>query len=203
MKISVLFTDIGGVMLTNGWDEKSRELAVKKFKLDLKDLNERHHLIFDTFEEGKLTLNEYLERVVFHKKRNFKLSEFKEFMFAQSKPYDDMIHLISSLKTKYNLRVIVVSNESRELNDYRIKKFGLNNFVDSFVSSCYVHFRKPDKDIYKMALDIVQVKPKESVFIDDRPIFVEVAKSMGINGVHHINYKTTIKKLESFGLSIK
>jgi putative hydrolase of the HAD superfamily len=202
MKISVLFTDIGGVMLTNGWDEEARERAVKKFKLDLKNLNERHHLIFDTFEEGKLTLNEYLERVIFHKKRNFTLREFKAFMFAQSQSYEDMINLVSALKIKYNLRVIVISNESRELNDYRIKKFGLDTFVDAFVSSCFVHFRKPDKDIYRIALDIVQVKPKESVFIDDRPIFVEVASSLGINGVHHINYKTTLKKLERFGLSL-
>ncbi len=202
MKISALFTDIGGVLLTNGWDHNSRALAVKKFKLDADELNERHHLTFDTFEEGKISFNEYLKRTVFYKKRTFTIRQFKEFMYSQSKPYEEMIDLVCRLKEEYKLRVIAVSNESRELNDHRINKFKLNTFIDAFVSSCFVHLRKPDHDIFRMALDIAQVNPKEIIYIDDKMMFVEVARTVGIHGLHHMNYKSTIKKLSDFGLDL-
>src|SRR5436190_7810109 len=130
MKISSIFTDIGGVLLTNGWDFQSRKLAVKKFRLDPVDLEERHHLTFDTFEEGKISYNEYLKRTVFYKKRSFTMRQFKSFMYSRSEPFDDMIDLIVRLKAQHKLRVIAVSNESRELNGYRIKKFRLNSFID-------------------------------------------------------------------------
>lgn len=202
MKISSIFTDIGGVLLTNGWDSHSRKKAVRKFRLDPDELNERHHLTFDTFEEGKISFNEYLKRTVFYEKRNFTMREFKNFMYSQSQPYNDMIDLIIRLKAQYNLRVIAVSNESRELNTYRIKKFKLNSFIDAFVSSCYVHLRKPDHDIFRMAFDMAQVGPKEIIFIDDRLMFVEVAKTLKIHGLHHIDYKSTVKKFSEYGLKL-
>ena len=202
MKISSIFTDVGGVLLTNGWDHSSRALAIKKFRIDKDDLEERHHLTFDTFEEGKISFNEYLKRTVFHKKRNFTMREFKNFMYSQSQPHYDMIDLIVRLKTQYKLRVIAVSNESRELNEHRIKKFKLNSFIDAFVSSCYVHLRKPDHDIFRMALDMAQMGPKEIIFIDDRLMFVEVAKTLKLNGLHHVDYKSTVKKFSEYGLKL-
>jgi putative hydrolase of the HAD superfamily len=140
-------------------------------------------------------LKEYLERVVFYKKRDFAHEEFKKFMFAQSKPFPEMIELICQLKVRYKLKIAVVSNEGRELNENRIKKFQLGKFVDFFITSCYVHFRKPDKDIYRIALDIAQVPKEEILYIEDRDLFVQVAESLGIRGLHHVNYQTTLSKL--------
>ena len=136
--IKTLFVDIGGVLLTNGWDHHARRRAAKHFKLDWAEMEERHGLNFDTHEEDKITFNEYLDRVVFYEKRPFTRAEFWHFMFAQSKPYAEMIELIRSLKAKYGLKIIVVSNESRELNAHRISKFKLDGFVDAFISSCFV-----------------------------------------------------------------
>jgi putative hydrolase of the HAD superfamily len=200
VKISVLFTDIGGVLLTNGWDRNERRLAAKEFNLNPDELNDRHNLTFDTFEIGKITLKEYLDRTVFYTKRSFTAESFKKFMFRQSAPYEDIIELYLKLKEKYKIRIIAVNNESRELNDFRVQKFGLHKFIDVFVSSCYIHFRKPDKDIYKAALDIAQVNPNEAVFIDDRPLFVEVAEKLGIHGIHHKDYESTVKKFTRLGL---
>ena len=154
--ITCVFLDIGGVLLTNGWDHHARKRAAKHFKLELAEMEDRHHLTFDTYEEGKLTLEEYLDRVVFYQKRPFTRAQFRRFMFAQSKPYPEMIELVAQLKVRYGLKIIVVSNEARELNAYRIRKFKLDEFVDSFVSSCFVHIRKPDADIFRLALDIAQ-----------------------------------------------
>jgi putative hydrolase of the HAD superfamily len=187
-RVTTLFLDVGGVMLTNGWDRKSREAAAKQFNLDLDELNDRHRMTFDTYESGKLSLDEYLNRSVFYKDRPFTLEQFRAFMFEQSVAYPEMIDLIKGLKAHYGLKIAVVNNEGRELNEYRIKTFYLNDFVDFFISSCFVHFRKPDADIWKIALDIAQVPREEVVYIDDRAMFVQVAQGLGLKGIVH-NYK--------------
>jgi len=187
-RVTALFLDVGGVMLTNGWDRKSREAAAKQFNLDLDELNDRHRMTFDTYESGKLSLDEYLNRSVFYKDRPFTLEQFRAFMFEQSVAYPEMIDLIKGLKAHYGLKIAVVNNEGRELNEYRIKTFYLNDFVDFFISSCFVHFRKPDADIWKIALDIAQVPREEVVYIDDRAMFVQVAQGLGLKGIVH-NYK--------------
>ncbi len=200
-QITTLFLDIGGVLLTNGWDHNSRRSAAETFGLDYEEMSERHHLTFDTYEEGKLSLEEYLKRVVFYKDRSFSREEFKKFMYAQSKPYPDMIDLIRGLKAQYGLRVAAVSNEGRELTIYRVQQFELKTFVDFFVSSCFVHYRKPDEDIFRMALDVSQAQPDQVVYIDDRGLFVEVAREVGITGIVHKDYKATRKSLEGLGLT--
>lgn len=199
-KITTLFTDIGGVLLTNGWDRQARGEAAVLFNLDSVDLEERHHLTFDTYEVGKLTLDEYLERIVFFEDRSFSYDDFKEFMFSKSLPYPDMIALICDLKQKYNLKVAVISNEGRELNQYRINTFKLNEFVDFFVSSSFVHFRKPDADIFKVAIDISQSDVETSLYIDDRMLFVQIAEGLGLKGIHHTTYEDTKAQLAAYGL---
>ena len=198
--VTTLFLDIGGVMLSNGWGHESRRSAADVFNLDFDEMDERHHVIQITYEEGKITLNEYLKRVVFYQKRSFTIDQFREFMFSQSTPNLEMIEYIKQLKNKYNLKIAVVNNEGRELNEHRIKKFKLNQFVDFFISSCFVHFRKPDADIFRIALDIAQVPVQHVVYIEDMQMFVDVAKDLGIRGIHHKNYLSTSDELALMGL---
>jgi HAD superfamily hydrolase (TIGR01509 family) len=198
--ITTLFLDIGGVLLTNGWDHRARKRAAMNFKLDLAEMEDRHHLTFDTFEEGKLTLEEYLDRVVFYQKRPFTRAQYRRFMFAQSKPYPEMIELVAQLKARYGLKIAVVSNEARELNSHRIRKFKLNGFVDFFISSCFVHLRKPDADIFRVALDIAQVPANQVVYIENTPMFVRIAEGLGIRSILHTDYRSTCESLASFGL---
>ncbi|MFL9481452.1 HAD family hydrolase [Chitinophagaceae bacterium LWZ2-11] len=199
-KITTLFLDIGGVLLTNGWDRNARKLAAQTYELDLAEVEERHHLTFDTYEEGKLTLDEYLNRVIFYVDRKFTVDEFKEFMYAQSQPFNDMIEMMKKLKSLYGLKIAIVNNEGRELNEHRIRNFGINTFVDFFISSCFVHFRKPDADIFRIALDIALVKPDEVLYIDDRSMFVSVAEGLGITSICHTDYTSTKDKLKAAGL---
>lgn len=200
-EIEALFLDIGGVLLTNGWDRHARQQAIDHFGLNSDELHERHHLTFDTYEAGKLSLDEYLNRIVFYTDRPFGKAEFKEFMFTQSKPFNNMIAYVKEIRSKYKLRTYVISNEGRELNDYRINTYGLADFIDAFISSSFVHFRKPDVDIYKVAMDVSQVPPQKSVYIDDRHMFVEVAETLGFNGICHRDLATTKKEMADLGLS--
>ena len=200
-KIDTLLLDIGGVLLSNGWDRRSRRRAAERFGFDYDEMDERHHLTFDTYEEGKLSLDQYLDRVVFHQERSFGREEFKRFMFAQSEPKQDMLELVRRLKQRHGLHLVAVSNEGRELTEHRIATFRLHEIIDFFVSSCFVHYRKPDQDIYRLALDGVQSKAEESVYIDDRLMFVQVAETLGIRGLHHTGYESTRQQLAALGLT--
>jgi len=200
-RITCAFLDIGGVLLTDGWDHLARRRAARHFKLEWAGMEERHGLTFEIFEEGKITLDEYLSLVVFHKKRSFTRNQFRRYMFAQSKDFPEMIELVAQLKTKLGLKIAILSNEARELNAYRIDTFNLDRLVDCFISSCFVHIRKPDEDIYRLALDIAQVRPAQAVFIDNTPMFVQIAEGLGIQGVLHTDCKSTRIKLSHLGLN--
>jgi len=200
--VTTLFLDIGGVLLSNEWEHESRKSAADFFKLNYIEMQDRHKLTMVTYEEGKLNLSEYLKRIVFYQKRPFTLKQFREFMFSQTTPDIQMIEFIQLLKKKYRLKIAVVNNEAREMNEYRINKFKLNQFVDFFISSCFVHFRKPDTDIFRIALDIAQVPAEHVVYIEDLQMFVDVAGDLGIRGIRHKNYLSTSAELASMGLDI-
>jgi putative hydrolase of the HAD superfamily len=200
-EITCLFLDIGGVLLTDGWTHDGRKRAAANFNLDLAEMEDRHHLTFDTYEEGKLTLDEYLGRVVFYEARPFTRAQFRTFMFEQSAPHPEMIDLVTQLKARHGLKIAVVSNEGRELNAYRINEFRLDKFVDFYISSCFVHVRKPDADIFRFALDIAQVPALQVVYIENTPMFVQVAEGLGIRSILHTDYTSTRAQLDSFGLT--
>jgi len=160
-------------------------------------------LMFVTYEEGNISLQEYLHRLVFYQKRNFTIDQFRDFMFSLTTPFIEMIASIKKLKMQYGLKIVVVSNEARELNAYRIQQFQLSSFVDFFVSSCYVHLRKPDANIFRLALDLAQVSAEQVVYIDDVQLFVDVAADLGIRGIHHINYLSSKTELATMGLMIE
>ena len=199
--ISTLFLDIGGVLLTNGWDRNMRKKAAEKFQLDYAELNERHHMTFAAYEEGKLSMDEYLHLVVFYKKRAFNFNTFREFIFKQTAPLPDMIRMFKAVSERNSLKVGAISNEGRELTIYRVSTFGLKDFIQFFICSCFVHFRKPDKDIYRIALDVGQVTPEQSIYVDDRRLHVEVAQSLGLNAIHHTDIDRTRQALSDYGLT--
>ena len=198
--VTTLFIDVGEVILTNGWDHLARRRAAKHFRLAWVDMEERHSLVFETHEEGRMTFQEYLGWVIFYQKRPFTRSQFRDFIFAQSKPYPGMIELIARLKVRYGLKIVVVSNESREMNAYRIRAFKLDRLADAFITSCFVHMRKPDVNIFRLALDVAQTPPARIVYIDNTPMFVQIAEGLGIRSILHVDLKSTCAKLASFGL---
>ncbi|CAB4244096.1 HAD superfamily hydrolase [Methylacidimicrobium sp. AP8] len=201
--ISTLFLDLGGVLLSDGWNTACRKKAAETFALDAREMEERHHLTFDTYEVGKLSLDGYLERVVFYESRPFTMEEFRRFIFSQSYPFPDMIELIRKLKEKYGLKLAVLSNEGREIQIHRIQAFDLPSFIDYFIVSSFVHLRKPDEDIYRLALDVSQTPPGQCAYIEDRPMFVDVARKLGIQGICHRGYATTKAALAGLSLSLE
>jgi putative hydrolase of the HAD superfamily len=200
-RITCIFLDIGGVLLTDGWDHLARRRAAKNFKLEWAEMEERHGLTFEIFEEGKITLDEYLSLVVFHQKRTFTRNQFRRYMYAESKAFPEMIELVAQLKLNLGLKIVIVSNEARELNAYRIERFKLDRLADCFISSCFVHIRKPDVDIFRLALDIAQVRLERAVFIDNTPMFVQIAEGLGIHGILHTDCQSTRAKLSHLGLN--
>jgi putative hydrolase of the HAD superfamily len=200
--ITTLFWDIGGVVLTNGWDRESRRAAAKAFELDWEDFQDRHDLSFPAFDSGQITLNQYLDRTLFYRPRSFTREEFTAFMFAQSQEYPDTRAVLSNLARTEKYFIAAINNEPFELNQYRIEAFGLRKDFQIFFSSCYVYTRKPDEAIFRMALSVTQRPPEQCVFIDDRAINLENPRRLGMNVIHYKNAPQLLAELKSLGIEV-
>ena len=201
-RITHLFVDIGGVLLTNGWDRPLRRRVAEHFGVDPAEMDERHHLTYDTYETGKMSLETYMDRVMFYEPRSCTREQVTEFILNQARPFPEMIDMVRRLKAAYGLKVAVVSNEGRELTVDRIRRFRLYEFVDFFIVSCFVHFRKPDLDIYRVALDTAQAVPERVAYIEDRRMFSEVAATLGIRPIWHNAFDSTKGALAEMGLNL-
>jgi putative hydrolase of the HAD superfamily len=200
--IKVLLFDIGGVLLTNGWDRDARRLACERFGLDWEDFQDRHEFVAPDFEIGKLTITEYLRRTVFYRERPFTEDEFVDFMKAQSEAMPESLALLADLAASGEYVLATLNNESRELNDHRIQTFGLRAYFSVFMSSCYLGMKKPEEDIYRVAVDITQHRPEQYVFIDDRQLNLECAERAGIQSVHFKNADQLRTSLRELGVAV-
>jgi putative hydrolase of the HAD superfamily len=194
--VKILFFDIGGVLLTNGWGHESRHEAAEKFGLDYEEVKELHTFIFNVYEMGSISLDEYLDTVVFNHPRDFAREDFKEFMYRQSKELPDTLNWLKEWKKDCGFRIISINNEGKELNDYRVKKFKLHELFDAFISSCEVKMRKPDPDMFKLAMGVALAQPSQCVYFDDRIMFVNAAQKLGIRAFQHTSFEGTKKILE-------
>jgi len=195
-KIKVVFSDVGGVLLNNGWGHESRQDAAQKFGLNYEEMDVLHDFIFNVYEIGKISLDDYLDTVVFNHPRDFTKADFKSFMFDQSVELPGLLQWFREWKRSCGVRVISINNEGRELNNHRIKKFGLHDCFDAFISSCEVGMRKPDPGIFSLAMGIAQVSPEECIYFDDRLMLVQTAQKLGIRSYHHQDFLATKSILE-------
>jgi putative hydrolase of the HAD superfamily len=184
-RITTLFWDIGGVVLTNGWDRNSRKSASDAFQFDYEEFQDRHDLSFPAFDAGQLSLNDYLDRTLFYRPRKFTREEFTAFMFAQSKEHPATRAILDAVVATNRYFVGAINNEPLELNQYRIEAFHLRRSFQVFFSSCYLHYRKPEEGIFRVALAVTQRQPQECVFIDDRPLNLEAPRRLGMSVIHH------------------
>ena len=196
--VKVIFLDIGGVLLSNGWGDESRQKAAQTFSLDYAEMDTLHHFIFNVYEINSITLDEYLDRVVFNHPRAFTKEDFKTFMFDRFAELPGMPQWLKEWKQHCGFHIISINNEGRELNDFRIKKFGLHQYFDAFISSCEVGMRKPDPGIFTLAIGIAQASPEECIYFDDRLMLVQAAEKLGIRSFHHQTFSTTKRILEDF-----
>jgi putative hydrolase of the HAD superfamily len=198
--ISHVFFDIGGVLATNGWDRGSRKLAVEKFGLDEEEFASRHDAMAGPLDEGHVTLAEYVRFAIFNRPRSFSEQDFIDFMYDQSKPYPDSIEIARAVAEGCTYWVMTLNNESDELNEFRIRKFGLDRIFDAFLSSCWLGLRKPTTAFYQRALNIAQVQPENSVFIDDREQNIVPARDLGMHVIHYQSAAQLSTDLRNIGI---
>ena len=193
----ILFLDIGGVLLSDGWSHESRQEAARLFGLDHEQVERLHNGIFNVYEIGKITLDDYLDIAVFNKERTFSRKDFKAFMFSQSSELPFMLDwLVQWKQQRSDVRIISINNEVKELNDYRIEKFGLHRCFHAFISSCEVGMGKPDPGIFQLAIGIARAEPQQCLYFDDRAMLAEAAKRVGIQAYHHRDFETTKALIE-------
>jgi putative hydrolase of the HAD superfamily len=182
-KIRAIFWDVGGVLLTNAWDREQREQTLAEFGLDTSEFQDRHEMLVSSLERGKIGLDEYLDRTIFYRPRPFGREQFRQAVLALSQPHPETLELARKIRASGKYLMATVNNESRDLNLYRIRTFGLQPLFDFFLSSCFLGLRKPEAGIYKLALETTQQAPEECCFIDDRALNVDSAQQLGMHGI--------------------
>jgi putative hydrolase of the HAD superfamily len=180
-EIRHIFFDIGGVLGSNGWDHEQRERAVAQFDLNAEDFEWRHKEVIGEWEEGRITIDEYLEIAVFHTPRKFSREEFIEFMYSQSIPDEATITIARQLSRQAGYTLMTLNNEAEELNRHRIEKFGISQIFEAFLSSCWLGVRKPLRRFYNRGLGIAHADAATSLFIDDRQQNLISAGTLGMN----------------------
>ncbi len=201
-KITTIFWDVGGVILTDGWDKRVRRSAAERFGLDWDDLEERHDLISANFETGRLSLDDYLNRTVFCRPRSFNKDDFRTFMFEQSKADDQNIDLARRIFQGRKYLLATINNESTELNEYRISKFSLRECFSLFFSSCFLRVKKPHKEIYLIALQVTQRSPAECLYIDDRELNIESARQLGMQTILYRSHRQLLEELHRLEVKV-
>jgi len=201
-QISTIFWDVGGVLLTNAWDREQRQRALEHFKLDETEFDDRHEMVISSFERGKISLDEYLQRTIFYRKRTFTPAEFQDYMFSLSQPFPDAVELARGLTKSAKLLMCSINNESRELNEYRIRQFRLGEIFMLFLSSCYVGLRKPEEGIYRLALNLTQKMPEQCCFVDDRPLNLEAAERLGMHTIRMENAEQLRGEFQKLGIEV-
>lgn len=201
-EVTALFWDVGGVILSNGWDRTARAEAAKKFALDWEEFQDRHDLAFPAFETGRITLDTYLQRTVFYRARNFTREDFTNFIFSQSREYPETRAVLAEVAATGKYLQATINNEPLEINERRIHQFNLRREFKAFFSSCYLGVRKPDEGIYKLALEVTQCSPGECLFIDDRELNLECAKALGMRTIHFQNATQLRQDLAANGVAV-
>ena len=200
--IRAIFWDVGGVLLTNAWDHTERTAALEHFHLDEKEFHDRHEMVVSSFERGKITLDEYLDRTVFYRQHPFTRDVFREYMFSLSRPFPEVLEFAQALSDSGKYFMGTINNESRELNNYRIETFGLRKIFRVFVSSCFVGLQKPEPDIYRLALELTQLPAEECCFVDDRAANLESARKLGMKTIEMQQVEQLRGDLGKLGVSV-
>ncbi len=196
----VLYSDIGGVLGTNGWDSNVRRRLCTEFSLDSEEVESRHRLMFDSYERGYMSLEHYLAYVVFHEERPFTLEAVREFTYRQSLAWVENIEFMRQLRAANEIKLALISNEGAGITQHRINKFKLSELADFMVISHFVHFRKPDPEIWMLALNLAGCTAEQAIYIDDRQMFVRAAADLGFTAIHHTSLDKTRLQLAQLGL---
>jgi putative hydrolase of the HAD superfamily len=202
-KFRALYSDIGGVLGTNGWDASLRKRITDYFGIELESIESRHHLMFDSYERGYMSFETYLQYVFFNVPRPFTIEEIRTYTYNASTAWPENIDFFSRVKRENRLKLALISNEGRGITEHRVGKFGLRELADFLVVSHYVHFRKPDLEMWRLALNLAQVTAEESIYVDDREMFVDVAREIGFTAIHHTSLEHTRAELKKIDLAVR
>ncbi len=201
--IANIFFDIGGVLLTDGWNHVSRKKATEQFSLDFEEFEQRHAPLADALDTGQISVNDYIDKIcVFTKDRSFSKSDFYQFMKDQSQPMNDSLALAAALAAQKKYYMGTINNESIELGQYRIDQFKLTDSFEIFCTSGFLGTKKPDSLIFERALQITHKKAAESVFIDDRDENLVAPRKLQMNTIQFQNVEQVKKELAGLGVTV-
>ena len=200
LSLTHVFFDIGGVLGTNGWDREQRARALEKFGVEDEDFEHRHHQVVSEFETGAMSLEEYLDVTVFHTPRLFSREDFELYMLSLSEPNPYSIQVARHAAAAGRVRLMTMNNESAVLNVHRIEQFGLKAIFPTFLSSCWLGVRKPQRTFFERGLGIAQAEPRASLLVDDRDQNLAPAASLGMRTIRFTDPESLARQLAEHGV---
>lgn len=201
LPFDVILFDVGGVLLTNGWDHRERAAVAEQFHLDLAALEAHHAAPNDAWERDAISADDYMNAAVFYEPRSFSRQNFLDAVCAQSLLLPDgALGILKVVVASHRFRVGALNNEARETNEYRFDRFGLRAYFEFAFSSCYLGLRKPAPPIYRRAIDILGIAPDRILFIDDRAENAAGAASVGMKTVIFTGADALRRDLQSLGV---
>jgi HAD superfamily hydrolase (TIGR01509 family) len=203
--IRTLFWDIGGVVLTNGWDIDQRTKVLSRLGVDLEAYEEVHERANYYWERGLITAKEFFAQTVLNPNPKLDLTfdiVWKQ-VCAQSKVlHPECLDILAELKRQGRYRLATLNNESRELNGHRLDAFKLRSLFDYFICSGYVHEMKPLPGVYRSAIDISGFEARTALFIDDKEENCESAKVLGMQTIWFKNPEQLCTALADYDIHV-
>jgi HAD superfamily hydrolase (TIGR01509 family) len=204
--IRTIFWDLGGVVLTNGWDPGQRKRVLSRLGVNLEAYEELHDRANYYWERGLLTAKDFFSQTVLLP--NPKLDLTFDMLWPQVCAASKVLHpecldMLAELKQMGRYRIATLNNESRELNEYRLDAFKLRSLFDYFICSGYVHEMKPNLGIYKSAIDISGFAASSALFIDDKPENCAAAEAVGMHAIRFESPAQLCTALVEYGIQLQ
>ena len=203
--IRTIFWDIGGVVLTNGWDKGQRSRVLSRLGVNLEAYEEVHERANYYWERGLMTAKEFFAQTVLQANPHLDLT-FETLwpqVCAESKVlHAECLDMLSELKEQGSYRLATLNNESRELNEYRLDAFKLRSLFDYFICSGYVHEMKPLPGIFRSAIDVSGFAARTALFIDDKSENCAAAEALGMHVICFKTPRQLCTELAGYGIQV-
>lgn len=186
--IKEIIFDCFGVLTQDGWSKLLAQYGNDENREELSYLNK-------SVDRGIISFDEFDTKVA--ELAGISREEVIKILVKSYYPEEEVFYFINKLKKNY--KVGLISNISSPISDYLPKEY-VEGLFDEETLSYKAGVIKPSKEIFEMHLAKTGVKPEEAVFIDDREVNAEGAKSAGLHGIWYKNLKQLKEELEKLGV---
>jgi FMN phosphatase YigB (HAD superfamily) len=201
--IKAIFFDLGNVLVRFDLAILEKGYAEYGYKPHM-DIA-RYIMESDTgrsYMRGRINSSVFYEKTRRHFRMKISFGDFYRVWNSMFYPYPEMELIVRSVKEKYPEVTLVLISDTNE-GHYRFIKenYAFLEVLDRYVLSYEVGWMKPDKRIYRKAIDASGSPARDIFYTDDRLDLIEKARTMGIRAYQFTGHEALLAQLAKFGLT--